>query len=494
MSEPSTSASSSSTKPKIIKRSPKNANSLEPVAHIAARDSATHSATDRKKILHKQYWLATANLITQDMIEAFGYSYSDNRGKTIAQCGHEAVSGELHRVCHKCQVFSRFPPCCTNLSQLCDVGKSMPHASTMKRCDMIKRWKIMKNLDQYPDNKITKYYPLGHYKDETSSTVDANDDQDMYVDPYGNNEPQQEPPNWKPPTGEEIIGQVLQNGDVKPPPTSINVPSFLPRGSAKDYQAAVGELEDIGKPTVKILNDEDGNEQKGLPLDTRVIDMINTRLEELKKHWMQPDTDIDMIPNTIVMTMNVAPYEGKDSPLPIRPLQFPPVETKGVRPAPFIPESTVTMTHMDLGFIEQLLKYGLYALTYSKKLTEGASEVEREYIAKVRRNIVEERDFNDGFEDGANPDASKKKHKRKSTNTASTTTTDGCTDAEGYSYAMEEVDNALDQSMRDANTALAVALVNVVVARRRSIIAPRAARKEKVALLTRPITNTFHLM
>ena len=58
---------------------------------------------------------------------------------------------------------------------------------------------------------------------------------------------------------------------------------------------------------------------------------------------------------------------------------------------------------------------------------------------------------------------------------------------------MEHVDAAATQAIDDAAKVVVSCLVDTVVARRRAILVPGAARNDRIAVLTRPITNTNSL-
>ena len=69
---------------------------------------------DQKKILKDEEHSNEVKLKFkyEKQLHTYGKSGKSKQGKNIACCGHLCIHGELHWFCHKCQVFSRFRPCC----------------------------------------------------------------------------------------------------------------------------------------------------------------------------------------------------------------------------------------------------------------------------------------------------------------------------------------------------------------------------------------------
>ena len=302
-----------------------------------------------------------------------------------------------------------------------------------------------------------------------------------------------------PPQFEEAprVGEVqpetsLAEDDLKPQPTSNDVRSSLTAGHARGFQPAMVEAQIMGVETVDLVYSNDGVPDKGLPLDPEMLALINARLDELNKHWSKPNTDINVIPATRRLQMDTAPYETVVTPMSIRPLYFPKVGTEGVVPGQFTGASRVIMTHADVGFMEQVLKFSAYAVsntkTFSKlSVTQVKEEIEKRQEAEAKLQAVKKKPKH-------------KKPRRKplqfddDTEAAKEAERVELDDAlEPEDLIIQALEEAVDTSHTDAMAGIATALVSLIVARRRAILRPDLDPEQRRELLTRPITNTFYL-
>lgn len=461
---------------------------------------------EKERVNNRSRILLSASGITAKNLSDYGGCYQDG-GKNYTADGHQTLGYDLHYWCAKCQVYSDQTPCCMDFNDLCTTGEKMDKAVLLARHANIKRWQAEKAKGEFP---ILRSVPKtkraqSDGSSTCSDTVSVTQDEAQYE--AMDTTVQQPTTVSETPTVEELgtitetLGQALANGDMKPVTTSTDVRSILTAGNADAFQGAMREVKKMGKETVDLVYSRGQHHDQGLPLNKEAVLMINARLDELNTHWSQPDTDINVIPATKRLLLNAAPYETVDSCLRLKPMQFPAVTTPGVRPGKLTGASTVHMSQSDLGFLEQVLKFSVYAVSTTKALSSLSIKQMREQdekLEQVSQQLTE-----------AEGDLAKALKKRPKTKRRNKRKANGIPEAEKSigedsdaeednesipEFTAQALEESLDLAHSDAFAGLITALVSVVIARRRSILTKDLPRAQKRHILTRPITNTFHLM
>ena len=150
------------------------------------------------------------------------------------------------------------------------------------------------------------------------------------------------------------------------------------------------------------------------------------------------------------------------------------MERHGVLPKAFNGRSDVRLTQQDLAGWEEQLKFVLHSLSLSKTLHTTAVLTHKK--EREQRNATHTDE----------PHAKTRRSSCRKVGSESVTPT-------LEANPMEHVDAAATKAIDDAAKVVVSCLVDTVVARRRAILVPGAARNDKIAVLTRPITNTMSL-
>ena len=77
------------------------------------------------------------------------------------------------------------------------------------------------------------------------------------------------------------------------------------------------------------------------------------------------------------MKLDRAPYELTSMPITLQPLQFPPVETTGVKLASPTAQSKVSSTQSELAYVEQALKLSMHAISNTMDYTDFSKVKQR---------------------------------------------------------------------------------------------------------------------
>ena len=443
------------------------------------------SDTDRKKVTAARKWDLVKNKIrTPQELTRVGTCTKDRKGNTWAEDGHQTIAGETHFWCLKCNCFCKFPPCCYNVdrSQLCPAGSLMSDAVLKKRNDQIESWLEKIQVGIYPewrtvtmerqpelgDDDFELWEQEADYKTDYQDlqlvgTVTARDSAEMDLE-------------------NGSATQKTYSGEVKPLTESLDVLSILPRGTSSAFQPAIREMEAAGEVVVPLEPSVDGLDHVGLPLDTAVEKMINTRLRELRAYWSNPETDITHLPPSEKLVMDASPYEAQDTLLPLLPLQFPTTANVNIRTAAFRRENPLRVTQQDLAMIEELIKLSIYSISNCKKMYLWArNKREQDQLQKTKENL-----------EAAADETTEKPTKKRTRSQARKTDSKNTTPLEP-DVTLAPVDAAIELALKDAMTGAVDALVGVVIARRRPLVKSGVSRQECNEILTRSITNTYRL-
>ena len=426
---------------------------------------------DQKKILKdEEHWNnVKKNFRHIRQLQTYGKSRKI-KGKNIACCGHLCIHGELHWFCHKCQIFSGFRPCCTRADRNshCPAGRLMTMEAIKLRSTAITKieddlkegivpgWRIFKQPDDADDGASTSQQNDTVMDTDDKNNNNINDDSDTESAQNG-----------------DVTATTVRRGERKPRPTSTNCPPVIDRGDAGSYKNVMQELQKLGVPCVPLQPSADVV-HFGVKLDEEWLELIDGRLEELRTSWLMEHADTDSLPPTEILKVDAAPFDRDGAPLQISPLQFPAVERHGVLPKAFSGSSDVRLTQQDLAGWEEQLKFVLHSLSLSKTL----------HTTAVLTNQKEREQRNTQHND--EPHAKTRRSSRRKPGSESATPTP-------EANPMEHVDAAATQAIDDAAKVVVSCLVDTVVARRRAILVPGAARNDRIAVLTRPITNTNSL-
>ena len=109
------------------------------------------SPAQKKALQAQKRWDEVKHLITTvEQLHTYGKGRDMGKGKEVAECGHERVTGDFHWYCHKCQVFSGLEPCCLRLDvdSRCPTGKQMDEDVIKSRAGKIKQWQQKKDNSQ----------------------------------------------------------------------------------------------------------------------------------------------------------------------------------------------------------------------------------------------------------------------------------------------------------------------------------------------------------
>ena len=429
------------------------------------------SPAQKKALQAQKKWEEVKKLITTvEQLHTFGKGRDMGKGKEVAECGHERVTGDLHWYCHKCQVFSGLEPCCLRIdfNTRCPTGKQMDEDVIKNRAGKIYQWQQKKANSQYPAWRVAALPPAS--EPGTSSGVTHRRSarairRPDYKDPSESGDIDREMD-----TNDEEERQkvVPDKGEVKPLAASTDCLPVIPRGEPGAYADVMSELKKLGEECV-LLSPSSDVIHYGVPLDEQWVELINTRLVELSAHWRSQGTPVDVTPPSKDLAVDAAPFEAEKMLLGIAPLKFPAVATQGVRLASFSGESLVRLTQQDLAAWEEQLKYTLHALSFVKTLSTRA-RVTHQLVHADRNN------------NQPTPVTQSKRQKRKSTASSPTAMLED--------YPLNHVETAAVTALDDAAKAIVETLVSVIVARRRSIVSKTATRDAKIALLTLPIANT----
>ena len=428
---------------------------------------------EQKKILKdEEHWNnIKKNFRHIRQLHTYGKSRKSKQGKNIACCGHLCIHGELHWFCHKCQIFSGFSPCCTQADRNshCPAGRLMTMEAIKLRSTAITKINLDLKEGIVPGWRIFKQ-PTDDVNDGASTSQQS--DTAMDTEDKNNNNINNESDTESAIDG-DVTATTVRRGERKPRPTSTNCPPVIDRGDAGSYKNVMQELRKLGVPCVPLQPSADVV-HFGVKLDEEWLDLIDGRLDELRTSWLMENADVDSLPPTEVLMVDAAPFDRAGAPLQIAPLQFPAVERHGVLPKAFNGRSDVRLTQQDLAGWEEQLKFVLHSLSLSKTLHTTAvltHQKERE-----QRNTQQTDE----------PHAKTRRSSRRKTGSESATPT-------FEANPLEHVDAAATKAIDDAAKVVVSCLVDTVVARRRAILVPGAARKDKIAVLTRPITNTDSL-
>ena len=440
----------------------------------------------KKTLKDEEHWKGVAqNFTSKKDLNKYGKSRKNKQGKVIGCCGHLCIHGELHWFCHKCQVFSGFPPCCQSLDydSLCPTGKLMTEKALKIRATYIEKAINNKNDGIVPDWRIHKYPAEDEFNGGASTSTQetkakpvkktTNGSTAMDTQDQNNNNTNQESDDESMQADDELQATTERVGERKPFPASTDCMPIIDRGDAGCYKEVMAELRQLGAPSVMLQPSADVIHY-GVALDDTWLDMIEQRLQELRTLWTDPAYDVDSMPYSEVLHVDAAPFDKEGDPLVIAPLGFPAVERLGVALRSFSGESLVRLTQQDLAGWEEQLKFILHSLSFVKTL----------HATAVRTHHKELEERNTQRNEETIPKA--RRTTRASTGSGQATPT-------LESYPLAHVDEAATTALDDTAKVVVNCLVDIVVARRRAVTVKAATRQEKIAILTRTITNTNEL-
>ena len=272
---------------------------------------------------------------------------------------------------------------------------------------------------------------------------------------------------------DDMQATVEKQGEQKPVLTSTDCVPVIDRGDAGTYKEVMAEIRELGASVVPLQPSADVI-HIGVPLDEQWLELIDRRLEELRGYWRNPDNDITTIPFSEALCVDAAPFDKESDPLTIAPLQFPATERLGVALRAFSGESRVRLTQQDLANWEEQLKFVLHSLSFAKVLHTTAVDTHQKDL--IERNAQRN-------------EASASKTRRSTRGKAGSDAVTPTLDA----YPLIHVEEAATIALNETAKVVVNCLVDIVVARRRAVLAKGATRLDTMAVLTRPITNTNEL-
>ena len=307
--------------------------------------------------------------------------------------------------------------------------------------------------------------PIAEETNQGASTLKADRSDDTAMDTDLNNNNDNKEIDTESAIDDDVQITTVRRGEIKPLPTSTNCPPVIDRGDAGSYKDVMAELRQLGVDTIELQPSADVKQW---------LELIDNRLSELRTHWLQEGSDVDSLPPTKILDVDAAPFDRDEAPLLIKPLQFPAVERHGVLPKAFSGKSDVRLTQRDLAGWEEQLKFVLHSLSLAKTL----------HLTAVLTHQKEQQERNSQKTEEPTHKTRRSSRRKPSAEAAPTTP---------ETNPLEDTNAAATKAIDDAAKVVVGCLVDTVVARRRAILAPGASRIDKVAVLTRTITNTDSL-
>ena len=392
-------------------------------------------------------WLIVGELVDEEMLRRQQPCITIG-ADCYAGCGHPCCAGEVHWACHKCRAMAKTTPCCRTLADKCPSGSKMTTSAYIARNNLMKSWleKISKGI--YP----TFNGPVG------AEVVAAKLAE----------QPGAQPPH---PTMIRLVEDYIQARD--PPkkstksakkrksdglcPTNV-IPSQIDAKNHNNIDLDLFEqMQEYGFKPVNLKPAKPDDCGRGLPLRPEIVKALDNCLGEAKKQWLQHDQNVMVFPQLDAMKLDRAPYELTDMNITLQPLQFPAVETPGVRLTALSAQSKVATSQTELAYMEQAIKLSIHAVSNSMDYSD---------FSKVKMREAQQPDQ----DEAERPD-----------------TENG---------TIADLNTAITDTQLDALRGLVVSLAIVIVARRRAVIAPlnTMTKEEYVTLLTQPITDMTTLV